>query len=115
LIGGAPVNPISLLVRKPFENCSALTIQLNECTQPNAIYPPTASVGIHELNRTIYNDAAFTYKIEPIRASVTFGVQNVFNQQFPLSYTAGAPPNFNGQMGYRIPGRFLYGRIGMSF
>jgi iron complex outermembrane receptor protein len=102
-------------IGKVFENCSALTIQLNECTQPNAVYPPTASVGIHELNKTIYNDAAFTYKIEPIRASVTFGVQNVFNQQFPLAYTAGAPPNFNGQMGYRIPGRFLYGRIGMSF
>jgi iron complex outermembrane recepter protein len=102
-------------IGKVFENCSALTTQLNECTQPNTLYPPTASVGIHELNRTIYNDAAFTYNIKPLHANVTFGVQNVFNQQFPLAYTAGAPPNFNGEMGYRIPGRFLYGRIGMSF
>ena len=102
-------------IGKVFEYCSALTKQLNECTQPNTVYPPTGNVGMHELNRTIYNDAAFTYKIEPIRANITLGVQNVFNQQFPLAYTAGAPSNLDGQMGYRIPGRFLYGRIGVSF
>lgn len=102
-------------IGKVFENCSALTTQLKECTQPDTLYPPTGSVGIHELNRTIYNDAAFTYKFEPLHATLTFGVQNIFNQQFPLSYTAGAPPNFDGEMGYRIPGRFLYSRIGMSF
>lgn len=102
-------------IGKVFEYCSPLTKQLNECTQPSAVYPPTGNVGIHELNRTIYNDAAFTYNIAPIRANVTLGVQNVFNQQFPLAYTAGAPPNLDGQMGYRIPGRFLYGRIGVSF
>jgi len=102
-------------IGKVFENCSALTIHLNECTQPDTVYPPTGSVGQHELNRTLYNDAAFTYNIVPLHANITLGVQNVFNQQFPLSYTAGAPPNFEGEMGYRIPGRFLYGRIGMSF
>ncbi|MDE2448301.1 MAG: hypothetical protein KGO22_04980, partial [Gammaproteobacteria bacterium] len=62
-----------------------------------------------------YNDFALTYNIEPIRANLTLGVQNVFNQQFPIAYTAGAPPNLLGEMGYRVPGRFLYARLGMKF
>jgi iron complex outermembrane receptor protein len=102
-------------IGKIFENCSALTTQLHECTLPKTVYPPTGSIGEHELNRTIYNDVAFTYNIEPLSANITLGVQNVFNQQFPIAYTAGAPPNFEGEMGYRIPGRFLYGRIGVKF
>lgn len=102
-------------IGKIFENCSALTIKLNECTLPTTVYPPTASLGEHELNRTIYNDVSVTYDIRPIDARVTLGVQNVFNQQFPIAYTAGAPPNFLGEMGYRIPGRFLYARLGVRF
>jgi iron complex outermembrane recepter protein len=102
-------------IGKIFENCSALTKQLGECSLPGTVYPPTGSVGEHELNRVIYNDAAFTYNIEPIRANVTLGVQNVFNQSFPLEYSAGAPPNLDGEMGYRLPGRFIYARLGVKF
>lgn len=102
-------------IGKIFENCSATTIALGECTLPDAVYPPTGSVGEHELDTTIYNDAAITYNIQPIRASITLGVQNIFNKQFPLAYTAGAPPNFLGEMGYRVPGRFLYARLGVKF
>jgi outer membrane receptor protein involved in Fe transport len=102
-------------IGKIFENCSALTTQLSECSLPNTVYPPTGSKGEHELNRVIYNDATFTYNIEPIRTNVTLGVQNVFNQSFPLEYTAGAPPNLDGEMGYRIPGRYIYARVGVKF
>jgi iron complex outermembrane recepter protein len=102
-------------IGKIFENCSALTISNGECTAPKTIDPTTATAGVHELNTTIYNDAALTYDIEPIRADVTLGIQNIFNKQFPLAYTAGAPPNFEGEMGYRIPGRFLYARLGVKF
>ncbi|HEV2442657.1 MAG TPA: TonB-dependent receptor [Steroidobacteraceae bacterium] len=102
-------------IGKVFENCSALTLSLHECTQPATIDPTTATAGVHELNRTIYNDLAMTYDIEPIHANITLGIQNIFNTQFPLAYTAGAPPNFEGEMGYRIPGRFLYARIGVKF
>ena len=102
-------------IGKIFENCSALTTQLGECSLPNTVYPPTGSKGEHELNRVIYNDATFTYDIEPIKTDVTLGVQNVFNQSFPLEYTAGAPPNLDGEMGYRIPGRYIYARVGVKF
>src|SRR6185312_802595 len=102
-------------IGKIFENCSALTKQLSECSLPTTVYPPTGSVGEHELNRVIYNDAAFTYNIEPIKTNITLGVQNVFNQSFPLEYTAGAPPNLDGEMGYRLPGRFIYARLGVKF
>jgi iron complex outermembrane receptor protein len=102
-------------IGKIFENCSALTTQLNECSLPGTVYPPTGSKGEHELNRVIYNDATFTYNIEPIKTDVTLGVQNVFNQSFPLEYTAGAPPNLDGEMGYRIPGRYIYARVGVKF
>ena len=102
-------------IGKVFENCSALTISYGECSQPATIYGPTGSVGEHELNTTIYNDASLTYNIEPIRANVTLGIQNIFNKGYPLAYTAGAPPNFEGEMGYRVTGRFLYARVGVKF
>jgi iron complex outermembrane receptor protein len=102
-------------IGKVYENCSALTISNDECTSPSTIDPTTATAGVHELNTTIYNDTSLTYNIEPIRANVTLGIQNIFNKGFPLAYTAGAPPNFEGEMGYRIPGRFLYARIGVKF
>jgi iron complex outermembrane receptor protein len=104
-----------MYIGKIFENCSALTIKLQECTSPTSVYPPTGSVGEHELNATIYNDVALTYDVKPIHADVTLGIQNVFNKQFPIAYTAGAPPNFEGEMGYRIPGRFLWARIAARF
>jgi iron complex outermembrane recepter protein len=103
-----------MYIGKIFENCSALTIKLQECTLPTTVYPPTGSVGEHELNTTIYNDIALTYDVRPIHADVTLGIQNVFNTQFPIAYTAGAPPNFEGEMGYRIPGRFLWARIAVE-
>jgi outer membrane receptor protein involved in Fe transport len=102
-------------IGKVFESCSAYTTQLHECSLPTAVYPPTGSVGEHELTRTIYNDAALTYDVERIRAQVTLGIQNIFNQQFPVAYTSQSPPNFNGAMGYRIPGRFIYARLGVKF
>jgi iron complex outermembrane receptor protein len=102
-------------IGKIFENCSALTTQLGECSLPGTVYPPTGSKGEHELPRVIYNDATFTYNFEPIRTTATVGVQNVFNQSFPIEYTAGAPPNLDGEMGYRIPGRYIYARVGVKF
>ena len=102
-------------IGKIFENCSALTIANAECSQPTTIYSPTGSAGEHELNTTIYNDASVSYDIEPIRANLTLGIQNIFNKGYPLAYTAGAPPNFEGEMGYRVTGRFLYARIGVKF
>jgi outer membrane receptor protein involved in Fe transport len=102
-------------IGKIFENCSALTIANAECSQPATIYSPTGSAGEHELNTTIYNDASVSYNIEPIRANLTLGIQNIFNKGYPLAYTAGAPPNFEGEMGYRVTGRFLYARIGVKF
>jgi iron complex outermembrane receptor protein len=102
-------------IGKIFENCSALTIANAECSLPTTVYSPTGSNGEHELNTTIYNDASVSYNIEPIRANVTLGIQNIFNKGYPLAYTAGAPPNFEGEMGYRVTGRFLYARIGVKF
>ena len=102
-------------IGKIFENCSALTISNGECTSDTTVDPTTATKGVHELNTTIYNDASLTYDIEPIRTQFTLGIQNIFNKGFPIAYTAGAPPNFEGEMGYRIPGRFLYARLGVKF
>jgi iron complex outermembrane recepter protein len=102
-------------IGKIFENCSALTIANAECSQPTTVYSPTGSAGEHELNTTIYNDGSVSYNIEPIRANLTLGIQNIFNKGYPLAYTAGAPPNFEGEMGYRVTGRFLYARIGVKF
>lgn len=101
-------------IGRVFESCSALTTQLKECTQPDTLYGPTGSVGVHELGETIYNDVAVTYDWAPVHAHITLGAQDVFNRQWPVSYTAGDPPSFQGEMGYR-QGRFLYARIGFKF
>lgn len=101
-------------IGKVFENCSALTTELNECSQPDTLDAQTDSVGVHELGTTIYNDVAVTYDWVPVHARITLGAQDLFNRQWPVSYTAGDPPSFQGDMGYRM-GRFLYARIGFKF
>lgn len=102
-------------IGKVYESCSANTIQLNECSQPNSFDENTQTMGENELGTTIYHDAAVTYHVDPINTDFTFGIQNLFNKQFPVAHTVSFPANFESEMGYRIPGRFFYARVGVKF
>ncbi|MGH8279905.1 MAG: TonB-dependent receptor domain-containing protein, partial [Gammaproteobacteria bacterium] len=102
-------------ISKVYESCTATTIELNECSQPNSYDAVTQTTGKNELGTTIYNDAAITYRVAPINADFTLGIQNLFNKQFPVAHTVSFPANFESEMGYRIPGRFFYARVGVKF
>lgn len=97
-----------------YERCSATTIKMDECSEPNSFDENTGTMGKNHLGTTIYHDAAITYHAGLINTDFTFGVRNLFNKQFPAALTA-ANNSMLPEMGYRIPGRFFYARIGVKF
>lgn len=94
-----------------FASCNAVSIQTNRCTEPTAIYEPTGTTGKTRMGTTIYNDAEVTYHITPANTDFTFGIRNLFNKQPPIQVFY----NDNFGLGYRIPGRFVYARVGVKF
>lgn len=102
-------------IGKTFERCSATTIRLNQCSRPNSFDENTQTMGENQLGTTIYHDASVTYHVEPINTDFTFGIRNLFNKQYPVAHTARFPANSESSMGYRIPGRFFYARVGVKF
>ena len=69
--------------------------------------------GLNELGTTVYNDLQATYAITRWNADVTLGVRNIFDKNPPISMTAFA--NSYQPYFYRVPGRFIYGRVGVRF
>lgn len=108
------------LIGRMYENCAYSTAQYfsnppySWCSK--YISGSTANgnlVGVNELGTTVYNDIQASYTYAPWKTTFTVGVNNVFNRNPPISMT-----NFiNNYLFYyyRIPGRFLYGRISVSF
>lgn len=101
-------------IGRQFERCSTTTISLNECSEPDSIYGPDGTVGKNLLGTTIYHDVGVTYHVSPINTDFTVGIRNLFNKQFPASLSAGEL-SFVPGVGYRVPGRFIYARIGVKF
>jgi iron complex outermembrane receptor protein len=69
--------------------------------------------GLNELGTTVYNDLQATYAITRWNTDITLGVRNLFDKNPPISMTAFA--NSYQPFFYRVPGRFIYGRIGVRF
>ncbi|MFN3566717.1 MAG: TonB-dependent receptor, partial [Burkholderiaceae bacterium] len=67
--------------------------------------------GRNKLKATTYHDVSVYWKT-PWKGRVTFGVNNLFSQNPPVSYSTFAN-SFDPQ--YEIPGRFLYLRYSQSF
>lgn len=101
-------------IGKMWDECTSAMISLNWCSDPRAVDPLSDTQGMNHLGTTIYHDVALTYHVDPINTSFTLGIQNVFNKQFPAAQAFGANNMVTG-VGYRIPGRFVYGRIGVKF
>lgn len=69
--------------------------------------------GVNELGTTIYNDAQVSYTVSSWNTTFTLGVNNIFQKNPPISMNA-----FNDNYlwyYYRIPGRFVYGRVSVNF
>lgn len=98
-----------------FERCTATMIQLNQCSEPGSVDQNTGTMGKNHLGTTIYHDAEVTYHVGSIESDFSFGIRNLFNKQFPASLGSGFNNSFAPSVGYRVPGRFVYGRIGVKF
>jgi outer membrane receptor protein involved in Fe transport len=127
---GVPANKANLDVTWSYGNWSAnYYIQFIEgVTEPCVKTTPVISLNalgacsipavssIDAKNRmgdTFYHDVQVSYDYQPIHTTLTVGVNNLFDRDPPTSYSA-YENNYNPFL-YRLPGRFLYGRITARF
>ena len=80
-------------------------------TQPGS---PQGFQGLNRLGTTVYNNVQLTYSMAAWNADFTVGVRNLFDKNAPISMTAFAN-SYQPFLGYEVPGRFIYGRIGVRF
>jgi outer membrane receptor protein involved in Fe transport len=73
----------------------------------------TAGDAKNRLGDTVYHDVQVSYNYQPINTTFTVGVNNLLDRSPPVSFSA-FENNYNPFL-YRIPGRFLYGRITTRF
>ena len=69
--------------------------------------------GQNHIGATTYSDVEGTYHMDSWNTDFSFGIQNLWDKQPPVSISAFAnsySPFYN-----RVPGRFFYGRIGVKF
>lgn len=69
--------------------------------------------GQNKLGTTVYSDIQLGYTVSSWNTTFTFGINNLFDKQPPISRTSFANsyvPNF-----YDVPGRYIYGRISVRF
>ncbi|MGH8274624.1 MAG: TonB-dependent receptor domain-containing protein [Gammaproteobacteria bacterium] len=96
---------------------------LPRCTKPNAsvgqhkdpngnIVPN--SVGQVELGTTIYQDIQASYTLAAWNTTFTLGVNNIFDRSPPIQQVFVQAPSYLTNT-YRVPGRFIYGRISVNF
>ena len=67
----------------------------------------------NHIGAVTYTDISGTYHMDSWNSDFTFGIQNLWGKQPPMSMSAFAnsySPFYN-----RIPGRFFYGRVGVKF
>ena len=73
-----------------------------------------SKVPTNHLGATFYHDVSATYHADSINTDFTFGIRNLFDKQPPIAMSAFAN-SFLPTLGYRAPGRFFYGRVGVKF
>ncbi len=69
--------------------------------------------GQNHLGTTVYSDIQASYTVASWNTTFSFGINNLFNKQPPISRTSfenSYVPNF-----YDVPGRYFYGRISVRF
>ena len=71
-----------------------------------------APTGVH-IGATVYHDVQASYDLDSIKTTFTFGIRNLWDKQ-PPSSTVQELNNFDPTL-YDVPGRFVYGRIGVKF
>ena len=80
--------------------------------QPGAQY--TTGDPTNHIGTTVYNDIQASYTVNAWNTTFSVGIQNLFDKQPPIARTAFAN-SFFALGGYRVPGRFFYGRVSVRF
>ena len=68
--------------------------------------------GVH-IGATTYHDVQASYDVDAIKTTFTLGIRNLWDKIPPAS-TVQELNNFDPTL-YDVPGRFIYGRIGVKF
>lgn len=102
-------------IRQQQENCS----RLNRAADYQAQYcsPGVDQAGNdaaqHKVRSRVYHDVQATYALEQYNAQFALGINNLLNEDPPVSYSAFAN-SYDGRT-YDVPGIFPYVRATMSF
>src|SRR5699024_4821698 len=83
--------------------------ELGLCSLPDKKNPLLSK---NRLADTLYNDVQVSYTYQPANMTFILGVNNLFNREPPVSYSSN--PNYDPTL-YRLPGRFVYGQIRVTF
>lgn len=81
------------------------------CSNVNTAHPDRS---INELGTTVYHDIQGSYTISAWNATISMGIQNLFDKQPPIAVTAQNIASFLPSY-YRIPGRFYYAKLSVNF
>ncbi len=81
---------------------------------PGSSKPSGPFQGLNRLGTTVYNNVQVTYDLAAWNTDFTIGVRNLFDKNPPISMTA-FKNSYQPFLGYLVPGRFIYGRIGVRF
>jgi iron complex outermembrane receptor protein len=71
-----------------------------------------APTGVH-IGATTYHDVQGSFEMDSLKTTFTLGIRNLFDKN-PPSSTVQELNNFDPTL-YDVPGRFVYGRIGVKF
>ena len=85
------------------DGTSASLTALGLCSDP---HPTNDSLSTNELDATLYNDASVSYQFSDTDLSVTFGVNNLLDEDPPICLSCSL--NGYDASTYDLPGRFYY-------
>ena len=92
------------------EDCDPDFIEFGQCSDPTIRDDGNAR---NELDATVYNDVQAYYTFPGFQTTITAGIDNVFNEDPPVSVTAFAN-SFDASL-YELPGLFPYVRLRVEF
>jgi iron complex outermembrane recepter protein len=93
-----------------FDGSANSLTNLGLCSNPNYT---NNGLSTNHLGQTIYHDVQMNYNYDPLKATFTFGIRNLFDKN-PPSSTQQELNSFDPTL-YDVPGRFFYGRVSVKF
>jgi iron complex outermembrane receptor protein len=96
-----------------FDGLDPSLSDLGLCSDPDKVDSDNSPDPRNELKTTVRHDLQLGYNVEQWKTDLTVGMQNVFDTDPPVSYSAFA--NSMDASDYWVPGRFGYVRLKIGF